>query len=88
MFKRQTKIISFIAITLFVFFLFSQDLKANSMSSIDHSIELQSDGSGIVTETRRMHLTEGTEVYLTFSNLAGSELTDIHVSDFGKAFTY
>lgn len=88
MFKRQTKIISFIAITLFVFFLFSQDLKANSMSSIDYSIELQSDGSGIVTETRRMHLTEGTEVYLTFSNLAGSELTDIRVSDFGKAFTY
>ncbi|HHU19736.1 MAG TPA: DUF2207 domain-containing protein [Bacilli bacterium] len=88
MFKNQVKIISVIAIALFGFFLFSQDLEANSMSSIDYSIELQSDGSGIVTETRQMHLTEGTEVYLVFSDLEGSEITDVHVSDFGESFTY
>lgn len=88
MYKNQIKITSVIIIALFGFFFFSQDLEANSMPSLDYSIELQSDGSGIVTETRRMHLTEGTEVYLVFSDLEDSELTDVHVSDFGESFAY
>lgn len=88
MYKSQIKIISVIIIALFGFILFSQDLEANSMPSLDYSIELQHDGSGIVTEKRQMHLTEGTEVYIVFDQLEGSEITDVFVSDYGEPFTY
>ncbi|NMA91106.1 MAG: DUF2207 domain-containing protein [Amphibacillus sp.] len=88
MYKSQIKIISVIIIALFGFILFSQDLEANSMPSLDYSIELQHDGSGIVTEKRQMHLTEGTEVYIVFDQLEGSEITDVFVSDYDEPFTY
>lgn len=58
------------------------------MASIDYHIELQEDGSGIITETRQMYLTEDTEIYIVMENLGGSEVTDFHVSDFGEPLTY
>lgn len=88
MFKIRLKATLAATLALIGFFLFNFDVKANSMSILDYTIELQPDGSGIVTEYRQMHLSEGTEVYLVFSDLEGSELTDIHVSDFGESFTY
>lgn len=88
MFKIRLKATLAATLALIGFFLFNFDVEANSMSILDYTIELQPDGSGIVTEYRQMHLSEGTEVYLVFSDLEGSELTDIHVSDFGESFTY
>ncbi len=58
------------------------------MSSLDYFIELQEGGSGIITETRQMYLTEDTEIYIVMENLGGSEVTDFHVSDFGEPLTY
>lgn len=73
----------------FVLTLFSAvHVHANEMSFIEYEIELQPDGSGIVTETRQMYLTRDTEIYIVFDNLAGSEIIDIQVSDFGKPLTY
>lgn len=63
-------------------------LHANEMSSIEYDIELKSDGSGVITETRRMYLTEDTEIYITLDHLAGSEVTNFQVSDFGEPFNY
>lgn len=74
--------------TLTVAVTFSPDLLANSMSSLDYYIELQEDGSGIITETRQMYLTEDTEIYIVMENLGGSEVTDFHVSDYGEPLTY
>ncbi|MCZ0704426.1 putative membrane protein YgcG [Natronobacillus azotifigens] len=61
---------------------------ANSMSLLDYHIELQEDGSGVITETRHMYLTEDTEIYIVMENLGGSEVTNFHVSDFGEPLSF
>lgn len=61
---------------------------ANSMQSIDFHVVLQADGSGIVTETRQMSLSEDTEIYIVMDNLNGSEISNFQVSDFGQPLTY
>src|SRR5690554_6852082 len=88
MFKTRLKTIVMFMVVLLSFLLCNLELEANSMSSIDYTIELQPDGSGIVTEKRQMHLTEGTEVYIVFDQLEGSEITDVFVSDYGESFIY
>ncbi|WP_440897412.1 DUF2207 family protein [Amphibacillus sp. Q70] len=79
-------------IALALFFTISLTLAphihANDMSLLEYDIELQPDGSGIITETRQMYLTEDTEIYIVLENLGGSEVTDFHVSDFGEPLTY
>lgn len=73
---------------LIINFLLIEVVQANEMSSIDYKVELQQDGSAIITETRQMYLTEGTEVYIVLERLAGSEVTDFNVSDFGESLTH
>ena len=63
--------------------LFTAPAYANTMQSLDIHVQLQTDGSGIVTETREMNLTEDTEIYITMENLGGSEISGFQVSDFG-----
>ncbi|MBM7541228.1 DUF2207 family protein [Amphibacillus cookii] len=86
--KNVQKVLIALAVTLALSVTFSTRIFANSMSSLDYSIELQEDGSGIITETRQMYLTEDTEIYIVMENLGGSEVTDFHVSDFGEPLTY
>lgn len=78
---------------LFVFALFLalsiQDASyANSMASMDIYVDLQPDGSGIVSETRKMNLTKDTEIYIVMDNLGGSEVSNFSVSDFGQPLVY
>lgn len=75
-------------VILFLFGLSSEVDAANTMSSLDYHIELQEDGSGVITETRQMYLTEDTEIYIVMENLGGSEVLDFHVSDFDEPLTY
>ncbi|SDB84443.1 Predicted membrane protein [Pelagirhabdus alkalitolerans] len=82
------KIFIALAVTLTLSVTFTAQAFANSMSSLDYHIELQEDGSGVITETRDMYLTEDTEIYIVMENLGGSEVTDFHVSDFGEPLTY
>lgn len=87
--KKRLAIIIFGLVALITISLLpSSPVYANEMSSIEFDIELQRDGSGIITETRRMNLTRDTEIYIILENLQGSEVTDFHVSDFGEPLTY
>lgn len=78
------KFFAALAVLLIFSLTFIPRVYANEMSSIAYDVELQADGSGIITETRKMYLTEDTEIYITFDRLSGSEVTDFHVSDFGE----
>lgn len=55
---------------------------ANRMQDIRIEVELQEDGSGVITEHRQMELDEGTELYITLENLQDSELLDFSVVGF------
>lgn len=61
---------------------------ANTMQSLDYHVALQPDGSGIVTETRKMNLTKDTEIYIVMDNLGGADLSDFKVSDFGVPLSF
>ncbi|WP_227995166.1 DUF2207 domain-containing protein [Oceanobacillus sp. CFH 90083] len=54
----------------------------NEMSDLHIKVELQEDGSGIVTEHRQMNMDEGTELFINMANLDGSELLDFSVDGF------
>lgn len=82
--NHMKKFFAALAVLLIFSLTFIPRVYANEMSSIAYDVELQADGSGIITETRKMYLTEDTEIYITFDRLSGSEVTDFHVSDFGE----
>ncbi|WP_051912632.1 DUF2207 domain-containing protein [Carnobacterium funditum] len=70
-----------------VFFLFSMAFgetvfAENKLSDITIDVELQEDGSGIVTEHRKMNMDEGTELYIVLDDLQDSELLDFSVTGF------
>ena len=54
----------------------------NELSDITIEVELQEDGSGIVTEHRKMKMDEGTELYIVLDNLQDSKLLDFSVAGF------
>lgn len=54
----------------------------NEMSNMHIEVELQEDGSGIVTEHRQMNMDEGTELFIKMSNLNGSKILDFSVDGF------
>lgn len=86
--KNLVKILLTFVVVIALGFSFGTEVQANSMSSLDYHIELQQDGSGVITETRDMYLTEDTEIYLVMERLGDSEVTDFHVSDFGEPLIF
>lgn len=86
--KNIQKILIAFTVCLTISLTLASHVHANDMSLLEYDIELQPDGSGIITETRQMNLTEDTEIYITIDNLAGSEVTDFHVNDFGEPLVY
>ncbi|MFL2121528.1 DUF2207 domain-containing protein [Marinilactibacillus psychrotolerans] len=56
----------------------------NSMSLIEYDVKLLENGTGIVTEHRKMNMTDGTELYIEMNNLQGSEVTDFSVQGFSN----
>ncbi|WP_040985250.1 DUF2207 domain-containing protein [Oceanobacillus jeddahense] len=54
----------------------------NQMSDLHIEVELQEDGSGVVTEHRQMNMDEGTELFINMVNLGGSEILDFSVDGF------
>ena len=54
----------------------------NSLSDMTIEINLQEDGSGIVTEHRKMTMDEGTELYIVLDDLQDSKLLDFSVAGF------
>lgn len=56
----------------------------NEMSDLHIEVELQEDGSGVVTEHRQMNMDEGTELFINMVNLDESEILDFSVEGFTK----
>ncbi|MFC6464192.1 DUF2207 domain-containing protein [Marinilactibacillus sp. GCM10026970] len=56
----------------------------NTMPSMEIEVELQEDGSGIITEHRKMNMVEGTELFINMENLNDSEVKDFYV----EGYTY
>lgn len=54
----------------------------NELSDIIIEVELQENGSAIVTENRKMAMDEGTELYIVLDNLLDSTLLDFSVAGF------
>ncbi|MCT1905282.1 DUF2207 domain-containing protein [Oceanobacillus sojae] len=54
----------------------------NQMNDLHIEVELQEDGSGVVTEHRQMNIDSGTEFFIDMSNLEGSEVLDFSVEGF------
>ncbi len=56
---------------------------ANNIDSIDMTVDLQEDGSAIITDHRIFNANEGTEHYIPFANLGESEIKDFKVFEKG-----
>lgn len=56
----------------------------NEMSDLHIEVELQEDGSCVVTEHRQMNMDEGTELFINMVNLDESEILDFSVEGFTK----
>ncbi|WP_236253536.1 DUF2207 domain-containing protein [Carnobacterium sp. CS13] len=54
----------------------------NELSDMTIEVELQEDGSGIVTEHRKMIMDDGTELYIVLDDLQDSALLDFSVAGF------
>lgn len=54
----------------------------NELSDIKIEVELQEDGSGIVTEFRQMNMDDGTELFIVLEEMQDSELLDFSVAGF------
>lgn len=64
-------------------FAFSETVFAeNELSDMKIEIELQEDGSGIVTEHRAMNMDDGTELYIVLDDLQDSQLLDFSVAGY------
>ncbi|OHW62703.1 hypothetical protein EUAN_04870 [Andreesenia angusta] len=88
MLKKSIKYLAAFLIAMFFGLGIQSDSLANSMESLDFKVELQPDGSGVVTEFRKMNMTEDTEIYIVMDNLGGSEISNFSVSDFGTPLAY
>jgi len=75
-------------IALLSFFLFfvvfgAREVSAeNELNNMYIEVELQEDGSGVVTEHRLMDMDEGTELFIDLENMQDSELLDFSVRNF------
>ncbi|WP_035054213.1 DUF2207 domain-containing protein [Carnobacterium pleistocenium] len=56
----------------------------NELSDITIEVELQEDGSGVVTEHRKMNMDDGTELYIVLDDLQDSKLLGFSVAGFQK----
>ncbi|WP_208559858.1 DUF2207 domain-containing protein [Marinilactibacillus kalidii] len=54
----------------------------NRMPLMEVEVQLQEDGSGVITEHRTMDMEDGTELYIEMNNLDGSEVKDFYVDGY------
>lgn len=65
-------------------FVYAQE---TSLDFLDIEVQLLQDGSANIVEKRTMQVYEGTEIYIPIGNLGKSTVTDLQVSEEGKAYT-
>ena len=71
---------------LFVLFLITNNVQANSISSITMDIHIDKFGNANVTEFWNCNVTQGTESYHPYFNLGNSEIIDLSVSDESRTY--
>ena len=81
------KVFYFICLSLIIFLGFN-DVKANSIDSINMDIFIDDYGNALVTETWSAYLNTGTEGYKPYYNLGNSSITNFKVSDGSTQFNY
>lgn len=69
-----------------IFLMFTTNVKANSINSIDMDIYIGNDGTAHVTENWNASLSNGTEGYKPYYNLGASEITNFKVSENGNYY--
>ena len=75
----------FLTILFFFFCLPSKQVilaEGNEIESIDIEVKIQEDGSAIISEERKMNVSEDTEIYIELSNLGQSDLTNFELEGF------
>ncbi len=70
----------------FLFFLSLGQVKANTIESIDTTVNIDQNGNGHVTEIWKLDADEGTESYHTFGNMEDRKITDFTVSMDGRNY--
>ena len=74
---------------LFVFFVFSMSVSANTLNKISMDIYVDPNGDAHITEVWNAKLNEGTEGYHPYYNMGNSTITDFSVvDDSGTEYTY
>lgn len=71
---------------VFVSFLFVSGVKANSISSINMDIYVDSKGTAHITEIWDASLSQGTEGYRSYGNLGNAVISNFKVSDNGRTY--
>ena len=84
--KKVLKIIT-LSITIFVFYIFVNNVNANSISKISMDIYVNSNGDANITEVWDCNVNQGTEVYHPYYNLGKSEIKNFRVKDEIKEYT-
>lgn len=79
--KKIFRFIIINSIIMFLFFITSYKVYANTIKSIDMDIYLDANGNAFVTEIWNANLDSGTEGYKKYTNLGNSYITDFKVSD-------
>lgn len=81
--RKWLKLLFAFSIALVLNWALSSTVSAeNEMRDLHIQVELQEDGSAIVTEYRQMYMDTGTELYITMDNLGDTELLDFSVEGF------
>ena len=83
--KKINKVLFFTFI--FLFFAFIGQVHANSISSINMDIYVESNGNAKITEIWNCNVSEGTESYHPYYSLGNSKITDLSVSEIDKNYT-
>lgn len=81
-------------LTIFILFL-AAFFPIKTAVAAEHKLEsihihtfIHADGSATITETRKAHLTEGTENYIIIGNLGKSEILDFTVTENGVTYEF
>lgn len=81
--KKKIQVGAAIVFGLALSLLFSEPVFAeNQLNDMTIEVELQEDGSAVITEHREMNMDDGTELYIVLEALQDSELLDFSVAGF------
>lgn len=82
--KRFITVLSVVILTLI--FIPNEVYAEHRLQELNIYVEIDEDGSALITEERQAHLTEGTENYIVIENIGKSKVTNFTVEEAGESF--